>query len=154
MIQAQYVAHTLEETYAVACLLTSSVAPPYVVALTGELGSGKTAFVQAMAQSLGITQPVQSPTFTLVNEYHFASGRLIHADLYRLANENEAKELGLSDYFTASRTITAVEWADKYPSLFPPATLWIRLESLEDHRVITLSSEDETLWHTIKMGAV
>ncbi|MCP9446746.1 MAG: tRNA (adenosine(37)-N6)-threonylcarbamoyltransferase complex ATPase subunit type 1 TsaE [Nitrospira sp.] len=89
-----------------------------VLALTGELGSGKTALVRGVATGLGVASAtVSSPTFVLVHEYQ---GRfpLFHLDLYRLKEPTEAEAIGLSGYFTES-SVTAVEWADRFPFLLP-----------------------------------
>jgi tRNA threonylcarbamoyladenosine biosynthesis protein TsaE len=93
----------------------------------GELGAGKTQFIKGLAAGAGIRNPiyVSSPSFTLINEY---TGRITfyHIDLYRLNEEKEAEELGLEDYFQAEG-ITAIEWADKIPSLLPKELLIIRI---------------------------
>ncbi len=89
-----------------------------VLALTGELGSGKTTLVRGVAAGLGISSAtVSSPTFVLVHEYH---GRLplFHLDLYRLKEPADAEAIGLSGCFTES-SVTAVEWADRFPFLLP-----------------------------------
>lgn len=89
-----------------------------VLALTGELGSGKTALVRGIATGLGVASAtVSSPTFVLVHEYQ---GRLpiFHLDLYRLKEPTEAETIGLSGYFTEF-SVTAVEWADRFPFLLP-----------------------------------
>lgn len=89
-----------------------------VLALTGELGSGKTTLVRGVATGLGVASAtVSSPTFVLVHEYQ---GRLpfFHLDLYRLKKPTEAEAIGLSDYVTES-SVTAIEWADRFPFLLP-----------------------------------
>lgn len=97
-----------------------------VLALIGELGAGKTALVRGIAAGLGAPPAsVSSPTFVLIHEYR---GRLplIHVDLYRLHTDAEAESIGLSDCFTG-RTVTAVEWADRFPALLPEDRLEVRL---------------------------
>ena len=90
-----------------------------VVALMGELGAGKTQFIKGLAQGVGVEKSVyvSSPSFTLINEY---KGKIpfYHIDLYRLDEEKEAEELGLEEYFHGEG-ITAIEWADRVPSLLP-----------------------------------
>jgi tRNA threonylcarbamoyladenosine biosynthesis protein TsaE len=90
-----------------------------VVALVGELGTGKTQFIKGLAAGAGVGRPtyISSPSFTLINEY---PGRVpfYHLDLFRLEQEKEAEDLGLEDYFQ-SGGIVAIEWADKIPSLLP-----------------------------------
>lgn len=101
--------------------------PGDVVALVGELGAGKTQFIKGLAAGAGIRNPayISSPSFTLINEY---PGKMTfyHVDLFRLGEEKEAEELGLEDYFQ-NKGITAIEWADKIPSLLPKELLLIRI---------------------------
>lgn len=97
-----------------------------ILALTGELGTGKTTLVRGIAGGLRApTASVSSPTFVLIHEYR---GRLplIHADLYRLRTEAEVGSIGLEDYFT-DQTVVAIEWADRFPDLLPRDRLEIDL---------------------------
>lgn len=98
-----------------------------VVALVGELGTGKTQFIKGLVAGVGIRKPtyVSSPSFTLINEYE---GRIpfYHIDLFRLKTEKEAEELGLEEYW-GGEGITAIEWADKIPFLLPKELLWIQI---------------------------
>jgi tRNA threonylcarbamoyladenosine biosynthesis protein TsaE len=97
-----------------------------VIALIGALGAGKTALVRGVAAGLDAPpDTVSSPTFVLAHEYR---GRLplIHIDLYRLRTEAEAESIGLSDYFTG-RTVTAIEWADRFPAMLPEDRLEVQL---------------------------
>ena len=98
-----------------------------VLALTGDLGAGKTLITRGIALGLGITaEQVTSPTFTLIQTYE---GRLplIHVDLYRLENPSAILQLGLEDYFTA-KNIVIIEWADRFIQALPPDYLEIHLE--------------------------
>ena len=101
--------------------------PGDVVALVGELGAGKTQFIKGLAEGAGVGKPtyISSPSFTLINEY---TGRVpfYHVDLFRLDQEKEAEELGLDDYFQGDG-ITAIEWADKIPSLLPKEMFLIQI---------------------------
>ena len=98
-----------------------------VVALMGELGAGKTQFIKGLAQGVGVGKSayVSSPSFTLINEY---KGEIpfYHIDLYRLEEEKEAEGLGLEEYFHGEG-ITAVEWADRIPSLLPGELLRVNI---------------------------
>jgi tRNA threonylcarbamoyladenosine biosynthesis protein TsaE len=98
-----------------------------VVALVGELGAGKTQFIKGLAEGAGVGKPtyISSPSFTLINEYP-GSIPFYHVDLFRLKREREAEELGLEDYFEGDG-ITAIEWADKIPSLLPREMLLIHI---------------------------
>jgi tRNA threonylcarbamoyladenosine biosynthesis protein TsaE len=98
-----------------------------VVALVGELGAGKTRLISGLAQGAGVQKSdyVSSPSFTLINEYR---GKIpfYHIDLYRLEKEQDAEELGLEEYFYGDG-ITALEWADRIPSLLPIGVLLIHV---------------------------
>ncbi|NWF94072.1 MAG: tRNA (adenosine(37)-N6)-threonylcarbamoyltransferase complex ATPase subunit type 1 TsaE [Syntrophaceae bacterium] len=100
-----------------------------IVALVGELGAGKTQLIKGLAAGAGVrkTTYVSSPSFTLINEY---AGRVpfYHIDLFRLGSEKEAEELGLEEYLQG-RGVTAIEWADKIPSLLPKELLWIEIRN-------------------------
>jgi tRNA threonylcarbamoyladenosine biosynthesis protein TsaE len=105
----------------------SLLLPGDVVALLGELGTGKTQFIKGLAAGVEVGKPtyISSPSFTLINEYA-GKVRFYHIDLFRLKSEKEAEELGLEEYFQGGG-ITAIEWADKIPSLLPEEILWINI---------------------------
>ncbi len=100
------------------------------MALVGELGAGKTCFVQGLARGLGVATLATSPTFVLINEYR---GRLPvhHVDAYRTGSLAELQDLGLPELF-AGDGVTLVEWADKLRPLLPPGTLEVRIDGLGD----------------------
>ncbi|HBP87715.1 MAG TPA: tRNA (adenosine(37)-N6)-threonylcarbamoyltransferase complex ATPase subunit type 1 TsaE [Nitrospiraceae bacterium] len=111
-----------------------------VLALTGDLGTGKTVLTCGIALGLGIPMDqVSSPTFTLIQEYPGAFP-LIHVDLYRLERPSEISTLGLEEYFT-SHTIVLIEWAERFPQILPPDHMAIRLEygETENIRLIHVS---------------
>jgi tRNA threonylcarbamoyladenosine biosynthesis protein TsaE len=118
---------TTAETIRIGKSIGNRLLPGDVVALVGELGAGKTQFIKGLAAGAGIRNPayIASPSFTLINEYP-GKTTFYHVDLFRLGEEKEAEELGLEDYFQ-SRGITAIEWADKIPSLLPKELLLIRI---------------------------
>ena len=107
--------------------------PGDVLALAGELGTGKTQFIKGVAEGVGIKKStyVSSPSFTLINEY---PGKIpfYHIDLFRLTSEKEAEGLGLEEYFQGNG-ITAIEWADRIPSLLPEELLWIKIHYTGEH---------------------
>ena len=109
--------------------------PGAIIALTGDLGAGKTTFTQGLAQGLGIGAAVTSPTFVLINRYVGADGRVLqHADCYRLSNAPaEMWDVGLVDMF-AEDEIVVVEWADRIPGLFPDDYLEIAFAYLDENR--------------------
>lgn len=124
-----------------------------VIALIGDLGVGKTHFVQGFAQGLGVVGPVQSPTFTLVAEYRDPRARLplFHMDAYRLETAEQFIDSGLDEYFDES-AVTLIEWADLVMGALPTSTLVIRiqrvnqseidLEALEAEGQIVIAEDD------------
>lgn len=126
-------------TQRIARSLLRTLGPGSVIALHGELGSGKTCFVQGLAKALGIVAPVASPTFTLVHEYR---GRLplYHVDLYRIAAPQEAVNLGLDEYLEGDG-ITAIEWAERLLDTLPADAVHVHMEpgKRPKERIITIS---------------
>jgi tRNA threonylcarbamoyladenosine biosynthesis protein TsaE len=112
-----------------------------VFALHGELGAGKTTLVRAFCEILGVEDIVQSPTFTLVNEYSGGQGPVYHFDFYRLKRETEAYDIGVEEYFD-SGYYCFVEWPGKIPALLPEKTVHIHIELHADgDRVISLTEQ-------------
>jgi tRNA threonylcarbamoyladenosine biosynthesis protein TsaE len=128
-----------EQTRYIARRLTESIGGPGIIALHGELGSGKTCFVQGIALALHIRQPVVSPTFTIVREYRGIRA-LYHIDLYRLGGPDELPGIGFEDYLE-SGGITAIEWAERAHDLLPASTVHVHLELTpeSEHRSIRIS---------------
>ena len=129
---------SVEDTRAMAAELAAVLRPGDIVLLAGELGAGKTAFVQGLGRALGVSEPVTSPTFTLVRTY---DGRvpLVHLDVYRLDHLNEIVDLGLGELLD-SGGIVAVEWGDVAAPVLPSDFCELRFEFGEedDERVVTL----------------
>lgn len=115
-----------EQTWAAAAALMESLEPGTVIALHGELGAGKTCFIQGLALAMGITDPITSPTYTLIGEYE-GRMKLNHIDLYRLANSVEALGIGLEEYLE-SDGITAIEWAERAEEILPESMLHVSIE--------------------------
>ena len=136
--------HSAAQTQALGVRLARMLGDPAgaIIALAGDLGAGKTTFTQGLAQGLGISAPVTSPTFVLINRYVGADGRVLqHADCYRLNNAAaEMWDVGLAELF-AGDDIVVVEWADRIPGLFPDDYLDIAFAYLdEDRRQICLTA--------------
>lgn len=130
------------QTQALAARLAAALCAGDILALSGDLGAGKTTFVQGLARGLGITATVTSPTFVLINRYRALDGRLLHhADCYRLADAPlEMWDAGLGDLF-AGEDIVVVEWADRIPGLLPAEYLDIAFAYLdEDRRRLTFTA--------------
>ena len=127
------------ETEALGRALVERLSPGAVVAFTGDLGAGKTAFVRGMAKGLDIPQRVTSPTFTIVNEYEGGRLPLFHFDLYRLGSSDELFDIGWEDFLRRGG-ICAVEWSENVADALEPDTVFIdirRGDGPED-RVITI----------------
>lgn len=108
---------------------------PAVWLLNGELGSGKTTFVQGLATGLGIAERLTSPTFALVHEYQNPEGLfLFHFDLYRLGGADEVFELGFEDYLARPASLCVFEWAERFPEIFPRDVLQIQFAHAEPGR--------------------
>ena len=122
-----------EQTWEVAGSLAERLVPSSVVALHGELGAGKTCFIQGLVVALEIREPITSPTYTLIGEYE-GRVRLNHIDLYRLANSVEAMGIGLEEYLE-SDGVTAIEWAERAAELLPKDMLHVSLEKGADPSV-------------------
>lgn len=133
--------HSIEDTHALASEIVSRSEGRLVLALHGQLGAGKTCFVQGLAAALGIDRPVTSPTFIIINEYR-GERPLYHIDLYRINSPDEALTIGLDDYLD-SDGITAIEWAERAGDLLPADAVHIHFESLPepDSRRIRIGGE-------------
>jgi tRNA threonylcarbamoyladenosine biosynthesis protein TsaE len=108
--------------------------PPLVLYLSGELGAGKTTFARGLLRALGVTVPVRSPSYTLLEQYELADGMALHLDLYRLAGEAEFEQLGTRDYFLPG-SLWLVEWPERAPCGLPPADLCLEFAlQVDAHR--------------------
>ncbi len=117
-----------------------SLKPGDVVALSGELGAGKTVFARGIARAFGVANEVASPTFTLINEYRGAY-TLRHMDFYRLNNPREILDIGVEDYFYDDG-ICLVEWPEKLGNLFPSDAIRVNIRhNGEDSREISIMRE-------------
>ena len=129
-------AHGPKETRAIGRELSLALPENSVIGLSGDLGAGKTEFVKGIAEGLGATDPVTSPTFTLVHEYRSGRLPLFHMDFYRLETEKELDEIGFDDYLRESG-ICAIEWADRFPDRIPQDAIRVEIEiSSRNERLI------------------
>lgn len=131
-----------EETFALGESMGKAAKPGEVYTLIGNLGVGKTVFTQGIACGLGVTEPVSSPTFTIVQVYEEGRMPFYHFDVYRIGDVEEMEEIGYEDYFYGEG-LTLIEWADLIEELLPENRKEIRIEKdLEkgfDYRKITIS---------------
>lgn len=135
----EQVTNSPAETEALGAALAEELKPGAVVAFTGDLGAGKTAFVRGMAQGLGISQRVTSPTFTIVNEYEGGRLPLFHFDMYRLDSADELFDIGWEDYL-ARGGVCAVEWSEKVSEALEPGAIRVDIRRGGDdgQRVVTI----------------
>ena len=140
-MEKAYVSASPEETEAVAAELAKEVLAGSIYTLSGDLGAGKTVFAKGFAKGLGISSPVTSPTFTLVNEYHEGRLPLFHFDVYRLGEAEELYDTGFFDYLSRGG-VCLIEWAERVEEIIPKPYFSIVIEKDlsrgEDFRSITL----------------
>ena len=106
--------------------LGTEAVPGMIICLDGDLGTGKTMIAKGIALGLGITEPVSSPTFTVIKEYHEGRLPLYHFDVYRIEDPVEMDEIGYEDYFFGDG-VTVIEWSDMIKELIPDSALKIKL---------------------------
>jgi tRNA threonylcarbamoyladenosine biosynthesis protein TsaE len=123
---------SLQEINDVAKKVIEAMTNKKVIALHGQMGAGKTTFTQAFCNAFGVVDVVSSPTFSIINQYQTKEGETIyHLDLYRLKDEEEAIQAGVEDCLY-SGNICLVEWPNRIPSIFPPNTLHIHIDVVND----------------------
>ena len=133
------VTETPEETEQVGVELAGQLRAGDVVALVGELGSGKTTLVKGIARGLFVREAVTSPSFLIARTYQ-GKLPLHHLDAYRISSPSELDEVGLRELLPPEEGVTVVEWADKIAATIPPGSIWIQLEYLgQNRRKLTIS---------------
>jgi tRNA threonylcarbamoyladenosine biosynthesis protein TsaE len=134
---ATFISNSPVETEAMGQRLAEQIGVGSILALKGDLGSGKTVFVKGLAVALGSRAAVTSPTFTILHEYRGGRLPVYHFDFFRLEDRQSVMRLGLDDYFFGDG-ISVIEWADRFPELIPQQARWILFEiKSENQRAIT-----------------
>ena len=135
----QTITHSPDQTRALGRKLAQALQGGAVVAFTGDLGAGKTAFVSGMAEGLGIEERVTSPTFTIVNEYEGGRLPLFHFDMYRLGSADDLFHIGWEDYL-ARNGVCAVEWSENVEEALDGDTIRVDISRGQDEntRIITI----------------
>lgn len=139
MIQSEtFFSSSVKQTRQFAHRLIAQLKNGEVLALTGDLGLGKTIFVQGLAQALNIKERVLSPTFILMREYEInvkspSPRRLIHVDLYRVESFEQVDDLGLEELWCDSQNLVVIEWAEKIKNHLPKNTIWIKFEYVDEN---------------------
>lgn len=128
------ISNSEEDTKKIAKSLAKNITSG-VVALTGELGAGKTTFVQAFAKSLGIKEKIISPTFILIKQFQIPKNKkaFYHIDLYRLENNSQIKDLGLEEIINNASNLVLIEWAEKLKNL-PKEAIKITIKRIKDNK--------------------
>jgi tRNA threonylcarbamoyladenosine biosynthesis protein TsaE len=134
---ATLISNSPAETEAIGRQVAENIGIGSVLALKGDLGSGKTLFVKGVVAGLGSSADVTSPTFTILHEYRGGRLPVYHFDLFRVENQQALSRLGLDDYFFGDG-ISVIEWADRFPEFVPEQARWIFFEiKSETQRAIT-----------------
>ena len=126
-----YIVRSVEETWQAAAEVAKLLKPGMVVALHGDLGAGKTTFVQGLGFALGLHRPVTSPTFTITTEYQTPAFKLVHMDLYRLTGPDDLLTIGYPEYIETG-AVVAVEWPERAGDLIPPDALHVTFSLTDD----------------------
>ena len=138
--------HDPEETFEVGRTIGMNAKPGQIYTLTGDLGVGKTVFTQGVAAGLGITEPINSPTFTIIQEYEDGRLPFYHFDVYRIGDLEEMEEIGYDDYFFG-QGICLIEWAELIEEILPEKRIEVTIEKdLEkgfEYRKITIEERGE-----------
>jgi len=140
-VQYEYITNGAFETEALGQRLGQWLMPGTVIAYTGDLGAGKTAFTRGLARGLEIPERITSPTFTIVNEYEGGRLPLFHFDMYRLGSSDELFDIGWEDYLIRGG-VCAVEWSENVDDVLDDETIRIdiRRGSHDDERRITITN--------------
>ena len=137
-----FITKSLDETKELAAKIAEEISGGNVIALIGDLGTGKTAFAQGFAKAMGIAETVGSPTFKLISEYAGKKSWLYHIDCYRLKNAQQFINIGGEEYLAPVKGITLIEWADIIKEILPNDTIVInfkRITGKSNHREIIIS---------------
>ena len=149
----EYISNSPGATLELGKKIGGRIAAGSIIALVGELGSGKTLLTRGVGEGLGVPpRQMSSPTFVLVNEYH---GRLpvFHLDLYRLDNIDQEYEIGIIDYFSRAESgVMIIEWAEKMLSILPPDILKVELDILSQRKRMIRFSSTGDKFNTIFKG--
>lgn len=133
--------HSTQETKKLAAEVAKKINQGSVIALYGDLGSGKTTFVRYLAEALGYKSRVQSPTFVIARRYKKDGLVFNHIDLYRLTSRQEAEDIGVGDFLNDQENITAIEWPEIIEEMLPKKTIRIYFEDpSENERKIKIQN--------------
>jgi len=138
----RYITKSSNQTKELASKFAKDISQGDVIALIGDLGTGKTAFTQGLAKAIGVQESVGSPTFKLISEYQGVSFLLYHIDCYRLKNVQQFINIGGEEYIASVNGVTVIEWADIIEEILPIDTIKIHFKRIvgdPNHREIIIS---------------
>ena len=140
----EYQSNSVQETEELGRKLAQYLKAGDVIAYTGDLGAGKTAFTRGVAQGLGIAERITSPTFTIVDEHEGGRLPLFHFDLYRLYSAEELFDIGWEDYLQRGG-VCAVEWSERMEDMLEEEPIWVEIRqgNREEQRLITIRNVPE-----------
>ena len=133
--------HSAEETFALGQRIGREALPGQVYTLIGDLGVGKTVFTQGVADGLGITEPVNSPTFTIVQQYEEGRLPLYHFDVYRIGDVEEMYDIGIDEYLFGDG-VCLIEWPEKMGAYLPRRAFRVDISAEKDCRRITVTGPE------------
>ena len=140
MIKTEYKSNSVDDLKEVAKKLISDFSAKRVILFYGEMGVGKTTLIKVLCQQLGVEEPTNSPTFSIVNEYLSNQNKTIyHFDFYRIEKEEEVFDMGYEDYFY-DNSYCFIEWPEKIPNLLPPDAVKVKIMlDDENNRIISIA---------------
>ncbi len=127
----EIIIHSLEDIKRAASEFVALIGERRIFAFYGNMGAGKTTFIKAICEELGVTDAVSSPTFAIVNEYDSNMGSIYHFDFYRIKRSTEVLDLGFEDY-AYSGNLCLMEWPELIEEFLPEETIEVRIEEIED----------------------
>ena len=138
----QFISRDVADTERAAAEIAAAYPDGAVIALEGDLGAGKTVFSRGFGRALGITEPISSPTYTIIQEYRCPDGRdFYHLDLYRIDNPAAALAFGVDEYFDRPGSFALIEWPERIDRLLPDGVVRIKIRHLGEN-------EREIQWET------
>ncbi len=146
------ISHSEEQTQRLGARLAAALPAHAIIALSGPLGAGKTHFARGIGLAWGASQPLRSPTFTLVQEHHRPADdhTLYHIDLYRIERHEDIATLGLDEILDDQTGIAIIEWAERAESLIPDEAIKVRFEIVQENkRRLTFSTQDTGTWQIL-----
>lgn len=140
MIKTEYKSNSVDDLKEVAKKLISDFSDKRVILFYGDMGVGKTTLIKVLCQQLGVEEPTNSPTFSIVNEYLSNQNKTIyHFDFYRIEKEEEVFDMGYEDYFY-DNSYCFIEWPEKIPNLLPPDAVKVKIMlDDENNRIISVA---------------